>query len=122
MGDVTIHDFLGTHGLLPQPRREVDVVVIPTDADLEEPARQVARSLRAAGVRTSTPLELRKLGKELARADRAGAQVVVIVGREDWDAGRVTVRSMAAKAQQQVGIESASQAVTTLLAEQSGDV
>ncbi|HWL86508.1 MAG TPA: histidine--tRNA ligase, partial [Polyangiaceae bacterium] len=101
MGDVTLFDFLDTHGLLPAPRNEVDVVVIPVAEELLDAARQVAGRLRTAGLRTSTPLELRKLGKELARADRAGARAVVIVGREEWDAGNVTVRNMSSKDQQQ---------------------
>jgi histidyl-tRNA synthetase len=116
MGDVTLHDFLDTHGLLPEPRSEVDVVVIPTEDELLEPARRVARQLRAGGLRASTPLELRKLGKELTRADRAGARAVVIVGREDWDAGAVTIRHMVSKEQQRVPADSVADAVTALLA------
>jgi histidyl-tRNA synthetase len=102
MGDVTLFDFLGTHGLLPQPRTEVDAVVIATDAGLAEPARTVAKGLRGAGVRTSTPLEVRKLGKEIQRADKSGARVVVIVGGNDWAAGTVTVRDLHTGDQQQV--------------------
>ena len=104
MGDVTLMDFLDTHGLTPQPRSEVDVTVIPVTEDLADPARDVATALRKAGLRTSTPLELRKLGKELTRADKAGAVAVVIVGEEDWAAGRVTVRSLATREQQQVAV------------------
>jgi histidyl-tRNA synthetase len=36
MGDVTIHDFLDTHGLLPQSQSEFDVAVIPVEDDLSE--------------------------------------------------------------------------------------
>ena len=32
MGDVTLMDFLSKHGLLPAPRSEADVAVIPVDA------------------------------------------------------------------------------------------
>lgn len=105
MGDVTLMDFLDTHGLTPSPRSEVDVVVIPVGEDLEGAARQVASALRRAGLRTSTPLEPRKLGKELARADKAGARAVVIVGREDWDSGRVTVRSLSTREQRPVPVD-----------------
>ncbi|WP_409466787.1 histidine--tRNA ligase [Amycolatopsis sp. GA6-003] len=104
MGDVTLMDFLDTHGLTPRPRSEVDVTVIPVTEELADPARDVATALRKAGLRTSTPLELRKLGKELTRADKAGAVAVVIVGEEDWAAGRVTVRSLATREQQQVAV------------------
>ena len=95
MGDVTLFDFLDTHALLPEPRAEIDVGVIATDETLTDAARQVARQLRQAKIRTSTPPEARKLGKEIARADKAGAKAVVIIGPEDWKAGNVTVRDLA---------------------------
>jgi histidyl-tRNA synthetase len=115
MGDVTLHDFLATHGLLPQPRSEVDVVIIPIDEQLLEAARQVARQLRAAGLRTSTPLAHRKLGKELARASKAGAQVAVIIGADEWASGTVIVRAMATQDQQQVAVDAALPAVFSVM-------
>ncbi|RJQ83785.1 histidine--tRNA ligase [Amycolatopsis panacis] len=115
MGDVTLIDFLDTHGLTPQPRNEVDVMVIPVAEELADPAREVAASLRKAGLRTSTPLELRKLGKELTRADKAGAAAVVIVGEEDWAAGAVTVRSLATREQRQVPLAEVAAAVNGLI-------
>lgn len=115
MGDVTLMDFLGTHGLLPAPRSEVDVAVIPVDETLAEAARQVARELRQAGLRTSTPLEIRRLGKELGRADKAGAGVAVIIGPDEWAAGTVTIRNMVTGDQQQVPISTTPSAVTTML-------
>jgi histidyl-tRNA synthetase len=115
MGDVTLFDFLGTHGLLPEPRGEVDAAVIVTDAELTDAARTVARGLREAGVRTSTPLEVRKLGKEIQRADRAGARVVVIIGGNDWAAGTVTVRDLRTGDQQQVDPTDAPARVRALL-------
>ncbi|MEV6441549.1 histidine--tRNA ligase [Amycolatopsis sp. NPDC051716] len=116
MGDVTLIDFLDTHGLTPAPRSEVDVMVIPVTEDLADAARSVAGSLRQAGLRTSTPIEHRKLGKELTRADKAGAVAVVIVGQEDWAAGNVTVRSLATREQNPVAVADAPAAVRALLA------
>lgn len=115
MGDVTLMDFLGTHGLLPAPRSEVDVAVIPVDETLAQAARQVARDLRQTGLRTSTPLEHRKLGKELARANKSGARVAVIVGRDEWAVGAVTIRNMVTGDQQQTPTEAAPSVVTTML-------
>ncbi len=94
MGDVTLFDFLDSHGLLPGPRSEIDVAVIPLDTNLESPARDVARRLRGAGHRVSTPLTHRKLGKELARADKAGADAVVIMGLQDWETATLAVRDL----------------------------
>jgi histidyl-tRNA synthetase len=115
MGDVTLMDFLNTHGLAPEPRSEVDVVVVPVTEGLTGAARTVAGKLRKAGLRTSVPLELRKLGKELARADKAGARAVVIVGQEDWDAGNVTVRALATRDQQVLPADAVAAAVAALL-------
>lgn len=115
MGDVTLMDFLGTHGLLPQPRGGVDAVVLPTGPELLDAAREAARRLRAAGVRTTTPLELRRLGKEIGRADKAGARAVVIVGQEDWTAGKVTLRELAGGDQQQLTLDELGPAARALL-------
>lgn len=115
MGDVTLFDFLDTHGLSPAPRSEVDVVVIPVTAEQDDAARTVARTLRRTGLRTSVPLEPRKLGKEITRADRAGAHAVVIVGAEEWQDGTVTVRDLGSGDQRQVPYEEAGEAISTLL-------
>lgn len=115
MGDVTIIDFLRTHGMLPQASNDVDAVVIPTDASLFDTGRQAARRLRAAGIRTTTPLEVRKLGKELSRADRAGARAVVIVGQQDWTSEQVTVRDLVSGDQQQVTLDRLAPAVQAVL-------
>lgn len=100
MGDVTLFDFLDTHNLLPQPRAEADIIVIPTQDTLHDAARTVARQLRQAGWRTTVPLEPRKLGKEIGRADKTGARAVIIIGPEDWAAGKIAVRNLATGDQQ----------------------
>lgn len=115
MGDVTLMDFLSTHGLLPEPKTDVDVVVLPAAEELGDAARVVASTLRDNGIRTSVPLEFRKLGKELGRADKSGAQLVVIVGQEDWDAGNVAIRSLATREQYEVAVDEAAAEAARLL-------
>lgn len=120
MGDVTLIDFLDTHGLAPAPRSEVDVAVLPVTAEETGAARTVARALRAAGLRTSVPLEWRKLGKELTKADKAGARAVVIVGAEDWAAGNVTIRDLGTREQRTVGADAVAPAVRDLFVSGNG--
>jgi histidyl-tRNA synthetase len=115
MGDVTLFDFLGTHGLLPAPAAEYEVIVAPLEESLVPVAREIARDLRAAGHRTSVPLEPRRLGKELKRADRAGARTVVIVGPDDWARGEVGVRDLANRDQQTVPRDEVTAAVAGIL-------
>ncbi|EHR53279.1 histidyl-tRNA synthetase [Saccharomonospora marina XMU15] len=115
MGDVTLMDFLSTHGLLPEPANKVDAVVIPTAEALFEPARTAAAQLRAAGVRTTTPLESAKLGKEIGRADKAGARAVVIIGEQDHAEGMATVRDLVSGEQERVALPDVANAVRKLL-------
>jgi histidyl-tRNA synthetase len=115
MGDVTLFDFLDTHGLLPAPRTEADVAVIPVTEDLSGAARSVAGKLRHAGWRTSVPVEVRKLGREIARASQAGVRAIVIIGPGEWAEGNVTVRDMVTGDQQVVAAASATEAVTRMV-------
>ncbi|MGP5597275.1 histidine--tRNA ligase [Brachybacterium alimentarium] len=94
MGDVTLFDFLETHELLPTSREGVDVAVLVVDPHLVLAGRAVAADLRAAGLKTWAPLEVRKLGKELTRMARKGTRHVVIVGAAEWEQGAVILRDL----------------------------
>jgi len=107
IGDVTLFDFLGTHGLLPGPEPEYEVAVLPTGPGLDDAARRVARVLRDAGLRTATALDGRRIGKQIPRAVKAGARAVVIIGPDDWSAGNVTVRDLATGEQHTVPYQDA---------------
>lgn len=115
MGDVTLFDFLDTHGLLPESSAEVEVAVIPTEESLLPVARQVAGQLRQAGLRASTPLDVRKLGKEISRADKVGASVVVIIGPEDWSTKTMVVRDLRSGNQVPTGLATVSARVLDLV-------
>lgn len=117
MGDVTLFDFLGTHGLLPEPRAEADVAVIPVSGELAGAARSVAGDLRRAGLRATTPIEARKLAREISRASKAGARAVVIIGPADWAEGDVTVRDLTSGDQKTVAAEEAARAVAGLISQ-----
>lgn len=115
VGDVTLPDFLQTHGLLPEPAAGTDAAVLPLDADLFDAARSVAAGLRAAGLRTTVALEQRKLGKDLTRVAKAGALVAVLVGAEDWARGEVTVRDLGRREQVTVPAAAAGEAAARIV-------
>ena len=116
MGDVTLMDFLATHGLRPAPRPGSEVVVVPVQ-DAEHPAaRGVAADLRAAGYRVTLPLEPRKLGSELKRAAQSGAAIAVIVGSDEWERGELTVRDLRNREQLTARLDQVTQAVGRMLA------
>jgi len=114
-GDVTLFDFLDVHGLTPEPRPESDVTVIALDGALVDAACELARTLRAAGLRTTVPFEPRKLGKELTRAAGAGNRLAVIVGERELSTGEVLVRDLRTRDQQTVRITDVAHGVARAL-------
>ncbi len=66
-----------------------------------------------AGIRTGTPLEVRRLGKQIAGAHKAGARVVVIVAPDEWlMTGSTYATSAPANRPQFLGTRPAKQSVT----------
>jgi histidyl-tRNA synthetase len=111
MGDVTLFDFLETHGLAPAPASVADVAVAGVNADMNAELREVARQLRQAGLRVIMPLDFRKLGKQIADADKAGIETVVIVGPADWAEGNVSIRHLPSSTQETAPIADAAQII-----------
>ena len=94
VGDVTLVNFLTTHGLLPAPRIAPKACVFATHAELQTPARDLARTLRDAGLRTTLGTQPDGLRNALRHASRVGAEFIVVVAQEEWSTGRVLVKRM----------------------------
>ncbi len=93
-GDVVISEMLADKGLLPDFQKKIDFVVIPFSPQERKAAIELTQSLRAKGKKVGIMLEIRKLRKALADADRAGAQKVAIVAPDELAVGKVVVRDM----------------------------
>ncbi len=102
MGDVTLRDFLETHGLLPSPESSVDVFVSLPKAELRGRAESIARELRDAGLRVITPLEVAGFGVQLKQAVKHGARFAVLFGDTEFAAGKVIVKDLAKNSQSEV--------------------
>lgn len=102
MGDVTLMDFLDTHGLLPQAKISPDVYMIPLDMHARPTVKQLADELRNAGLRIIVPLETQSLKKEIKEAARSGARFAVILGEEELKQGSVIVRDLIHSEQSQI--------------------
>jgi histidyl-tRNA synthetase len=93
-GDVVITEILADKGLLPSFDRKLDYVVIPFSEKERKVATELSQSLRAKGKKVSTVLDVKKLRKSLADADRLGAEKVAIVAPDELAVGKVVVRDM----------------------------
>ena len=105
MGDVTLIDFLETHGIAPAPRLAAEAQVMSptmnTPADRMR-VKQLAAELRSAGLRVTTALEPRKLGKQLEKAVKEGVRFAVIAGEEEAARGTVKLKDLAKSEEREV--------------------
>lgn len=82
MGDVTLQNFLESHGLLPQPHSDIDANVILI-GDVYERAQKLISELREMGLHIAVDATDRKLDKKLKSADKQGIRYVIFVGENE---------------------------------------
>ncbi len=104
MGDVTLIDFLHTHGIAPAPRVAPDATVLALDEGSRAEVKRIAALLREAGLRTTTPLETKKLGKALERASKEGVRFAVIAAPAELSRGAVKLKDLVRSDEREVSI------------------
>ncbi|MDR3546745.1 MAG: histidine--tRNA ligase [Candidatus Pacebacteria bacterium] len=94
MGDVTLMDFLETHGLKPAPAAPADVFIgTPTESDI--PAAQLfADELRANGTRVLVNVSDKGLGDQIRDATRRGIPYFIAFGDQEASSGIVRVKTL----------------------------
>ena len=115
MGDVTLIDFLRTHGIAPAPSVAPEATVLALDGESRAEVKGIAAALRAAGLRVTTPLDPRKLGKQIERAGKEGVRCVVIAGPDERARGAVKLRDMARSEEREVPIAELAATVKKIL-------
>jgi histidyl-tRNA synthetase len=99
MGDVTMRDFLETHGLLEKMPASYNsaptVMVVTSDESYIDVALTYAQKLREAGVRTSVNLGTKKMGDQIKAADKVGARYILPVGSEEVATGVFKAKKLA---------------------------
>lgn len=92
MGDVTIADFLETHGLLPEYKPEIDLYVCHLEGYIDA-ANQLADELRKQGVRVVVDLTDKKISAQVKTADKEQVPFVVVVGEEEVKSGKYKLKN-----------------------------
>ena len=79
MGDVTMRDFLETHGLLEGkvPATSPTIIVIPNDATQNLDAQKVAAEFRTAGIKITVDISDRKADKKKSTAEKTDAKYIL---------------------------------------------
>ena len=117
MGDVMVSILLEKYGKIPalQPFED-GVLVTVFDETTQKTSHAVSAELRRTGCKVICYPEAVKLQKQLKFADRMGVRFVVIIGPDEMDQGKVTVKDLAAHTQMTVRREEASKVIAEMLA------
>ena len=90
-----LQDLMEELGLGPRSRSVSEVFVTLFSEDLAGAGLQLARELRAAGLKVETALDPReKLGKQLQYADRKGIPLALVIGPDEQARGQVVIRDL----------------------------
>ncbi len=92
-----------------------DAYVITATEDASAQVRNLARQLRAADISALFDLENRKMANQLKQADKVGAKIAVLIGRDELDRGAVVVRNLGTGEQAEVPLADAIAAVRSRL-------
>jgi histidyl-tRNA synthetase len=114
-GDVTLKNFLETHGLLPKFDSAVDVFVTLPKMEYRSKAEEISRALRAQGLKVSTPLSADGFGAQLKLANKHGARVAVLLGDAELAQGQVVVKNLLKGEQTTLPIAGLAEKISELL-------
>lgn len=94
MGDVTLQNFIETHGLAPKLASGIDVFVTLPKLELKALSDELASSIRKAGLRTVSALSVEGFGAQLKAAAKANARFVVLLGDQEIAEKKAAVKKL----------------------------
>jgi len=97
MGDVTLHDFLDTHNLLPDFTSSVDLYVGVTSPEMFSFAAQLAQRLRRHDLTVAVDLSGKKVGDQIKTATKKRIPFCIIVGEDEEKTGVYKLKHLASK-------------------------
>ena len=98
-GDVTLRDFLETHGLMPAYRASTDLFLAVLDRDTSLYADGVAAELRRAGVSVAVDYTNRSVGDRIKKALRDNIPYFMVVGENEAKTQRASMKNLSTQAQ-----------------------
>jgi threonyl-tRNA synthetase len=112
----TFERFLGIlienyGGAFPLWLSPVQVVVATITSDADDYARDVAKRLKAAGLRVELDLRNEKVGYKVREHSLAKVPVLAVVGRQEAENGQVALRRLGSQGQEVVSLEDAATAL-----------
>ena len=94
MGDVTLRDFLETHGLLPVYTPPTDLYIAIPSPNLANTAQTFANELRTKGVNVAIDFGEKKLAEQIKAAAKHRIPHLVVLGPDEVASGRLRLRNL----------------------------
>ena len=105
MGDVVLTELLRARDLLPTPTLATEYWVAADDDSMLPDVMQVAGRLRAKSRSVEYALKAQTLARQLKTASSAGVQNVVLLRRDDFANGNVTVKKLADGSERNIALD-----------------
>lgn len=93
-GDVTLKDFLETHGLLPIYKPNIKIYICTVEESYKINAVEVAEKLRIEGLNVSVDLSNKKLGDQIKIANKQNIPYVLCIGEDEVKSGMYTLKNL----------------------------
>jgi histidyl-tRNA synthetase len=103
MGDVTLHDFLETHGLLPPLTAETDVYVALIN-DVDGKSQPTIDYLREQGLNVAVDFSNRSLDAQIKSALKKGINFVLFIGDAEISSGLFTLKNLDTREETKVSL------------------
>lgn len=96
MGDVTMHDFLVTHELLPSTIQSTapTLMIIPTNSELNLEAQKIAAVFRTNNISVATDIGTKKIGKKISDAADRSVSYTLVIGTDELSSGVFTLKNL----------------------------
>jgi histidyl-tRNA synthetase len=105
MGDVVLTELLRSRDLLPTPELGTEYWVAADDESMLSDVMTVAGRLRAKSRSVEYALKAQTLARQLKTASSAGVKNVVLLRRDDYANGKVTVKTLADGSERSVALD-----------------
>jgi histidyl-tRNA synthetase len=105
MGDVVLTELLRSRNLLPAPEFGAEYWVAADDDSMLPEVMTIAGRLRAKSRSVEYALKSQSLARQLKTASSTGVKQVVLLRREDYANGKVTVKTLADGSERSVALD-----------------
>ena len=94
MGDVTMRDFLETHGLLPDLIVGPHIMLLTASPGVTDEARNTREQILAQGVNVALDISGKKLKDQITQAAKRKVPYIIVVGEDEVATNKFTLRNM----------------------------